>query len=85
MIRDPRRLIWRVKKGDLVRIKEHHVEHHCDEFTYLQGIVISDVKDRDGPTGDPQTILWPSVDVYLFCNKQIKTCIPGGLEIISVS
>jgi hypothetical protein len=85
MTRDPSPLIWSVKKGDLVRIKKYQPINHSDEFTYLHGIVISDIKEKSEPDISSQTILWPSVDVYLFSNKQIKTVIPGGLEIISIS
>ena len=74
------RFVWEIKKGDLVKLKDYPNARE-DEFVYLNGIVVSEIKH----TTEEQIPMWPSVDVYVFEKGYIRNCMPGSLEVISNS
>jgi hypothetical protein len=80
MMFDRDRFVWEIKKGDLVKLKMHYGSRD-NEYIYRKGVVISEIKHRD----DQQIPMWPAVDVYIFQTGTIKECLPGSVEVISVS
>ena len=73
-------VIWKTKKGDLVRLKDYPTGQE-DQYVYTTGVVISGVKFNDMR----QQSMWPSVDVYIFSTGSTRECGPSSLEIISNS
>ncbi len=71
--------VWEIKKGDLVKIKEYPTGSE-DKCVFLKGVVVSNIKHRN----QQQQPMWPSVDVYVFTGT-IRECMPGNVEVISVS
>jgi len=72
-------IVWEIKKGDLVRLKDFPGGEEID-VVWVTGLVISDIIH-----GEPQRRLWPSVNVYIFKTGAKRNCGPGILEIISCS
>ena len=74
------RFIWEIKKGDLVKLKDYPAGRES-EYVYVKGVVISEIKHSN----EQQLPIWPSVDVYVFQTGTVRECIPGSVEIISIS
>jgi hypothetical protein len=74
------RLLWNIKKGDLVKLKDYPGGRE-DHYIYIRGVVISEIRHDE----DQQIPMWPSVDVYIFRTGAVRNCMPGSLEIISNS
>ncbi len=74
------RFVWKVKKGDLVKIKSYPTGCE-DDLVYVKGVVISEIKYD----AEQQLPMWPSVDVYIFKTGGVRNCMPGSIEIISNS
>jgi hypothetical protein len=72
--------LWEIKKGDLVKLKDYPTGRE-DDYIYVKGIVISEIKHNN----EQQLPIWPSVDVYVFQTGTVRECIPGSVEIISIS
>jgi hypothetical protein len=75
-------LVWEIKKGDLVQLKEYPTGRE-DECVHVEGIVISDILEED----DKQQIpIWPSVHVYVFKGGAVRRFVPpSSIEILSNS
>jgi hypothetical protein len=74
------RFMWQIKKGDLVKLKDYPTGRE-GEYVYVKGIVISEIKHNN----EQQLPIWPSVDVYVFQTGTVRECLPGSVEIISIS
>lgn len=74
------RFVWNIKKGDLVKLKDYPTGRE-DEFVYVKGVVVSEIKHND----EQQIPMWPSVDVYVFQTGTVRECMPGSIDIISNS
>ena len=72
--------LWEIKKGDLVKLKDYPTGRE-DDYIYVNGIVISEIKHNN----EQQLPIWPSVDVYVFQTGAVRECMPGSVEIVSIS
>ena len=73
--------VWKIKKGDLVRLKTYLSSGREDDFDYTRGIVVSHILKED----DAQVPLWPYVKVYVFETGAIQHLGPANIEILSNS
>jgi|10_taG_2_1085330.scaffolds.fasta_scaffold22743_2 hypothetical protein len=73
--------VWKIKKGDLVRLKIHSNSGCEDDFNYEQGIVVSHILKEE----NAQIPLWPYVKVYVFKTGTIDHVGPANIEILSNS
>ena len=71
-------VFWSIKRGDLVKVKFHHIQWDGKSEEIMYGIVI------DQPI-ENQISLFPEVSVYVFKINKVRTFTAGSLEIVSNS
>tara|TARA_Y100000296_G_C5170042_1_gene256802 strand:+ start:775 stop:1020 length:246 start_codon:yes stop_codon:yes gene_type:complete len=75
------RVVWAVKKGDLISLRQMNYENEIEHESY--GIIVSDKIERED---SGQTGMFPYVYAYMFdtCNKR-RIEVTHNIRIISNS